>query len=334
MTSIDPSWPFKAFHACLAPMTGVTDLPFRSLAVRLGASYVVSEMIASKAYLCGSEEMKLKSIKSGLPSHIPHVVQLAGCDAALMAEATRLAEQGGADIIDINMGCPAKKVTGSYSGSALMRDPDHALRLIEAVRTATKLPVTLKMRLGWDDRSLNAKDLAMRAEQAGIAMLTVHGRTRQQFYNGEANWHAVHEVKQSVSIPVIVNGDIVDEPSARKALEASGADAVMVGRGAYGRPWMPALIEARLKGSPYVEPDREMLSDIIAEHYQAMLVHYGIENGLRAARKHIGWYLDAWKARSGDTRCSALKQNIMTETSHRRVLSLLANHFRKEALAA
>jgi nifR3 family TIM-barrel protein len=225
-------------------MSGITDAPFRRLAAALGAGLVVSEMTASDDLVHGRPMSRLRCEATGIG---PHVVQLAGCEVGWMAEGARIAEAAGADIIDINMGCPARHVTGGQSGSALMRDLDHALKLIEATIAAVKVPVTLKMRLGWDDRSLNAPELARRAEAAGVQLITVHGRTRCQFYKGEADWGAVRAVKDAIGIPLVVNGDITSFEKAVAALETSGADAVMVGRGAQGQPWLPGQIGRRLE---------------------------------------------------------------------------------------
>jgi len=275
----------------LAPMAGITDLPFRRLVARFGAGLVVSEMVASGEMLTQRPSVRAKArVDLGLGEGLT-AVQLAGREAAPMAEAARMLQGMGAAIIDINMGCPAKKVTGGLSGAALMRAPDHALRLIEAVVGAVDVPVTLKMRLGWDDASLNAADIARRAEAAGVAMITIHGRTRMQFYTGTADWAAIAAIKAAVSVPVVANGDIVDAASARAALAASGADAVMVGRGAQGRPWALAQIAAELRGAPPLPtPEGCALSDLVSEHYEAMLSFYGGEVGRRLARKHLGWY--------------------------------------------
>lgn len=263
----------------------------RRLAERYGAGLVVSEMIASNALATGHHEMVRKLSKSG---RLPHMVQLAGCEAEWMVRGAEIAEAAGADIIDINMGCPAKRVTNGYSGSALMRVPDHALTLIEAVVSATTLPVTVKMRLGWDDDSLNAAQIARRAVDAGVQMITVHGRTRQQFYKGAARWELVAPVVQAVDVPVVVNGDIIDIAAAREALRLSGAAAVMIGRGAQGQPWIVGQVGAELDGRKAREsPKGEELVAVILEHYDAMLSDYGTQVGLRVARKHLDWYLEA-----------------------------------------
>jgi tRNA-dihydrouridine synthase B len=278
-------------NAFLAPMAGITDRPFRKLAERFGAGMVVSEMIASNALAVGNQQM---ARKLGRPNSLPHMVQLAGCEAGWMDRGARIAQDAGADIIDINFGCPAKRVTNGYSGSALMRVPDHAMTLIEAVVSATPLPVTVKMRLGWDDESLNAPEMAKRAVDAGVRMITVHGRTRQQFYKGSARWDLVQAVVDAVDVPVVVNGDIIDLASARNALKRSGAAAVMLGRGAQGRPWAVAQIGAGLAGEAGPEaPKGSELAALVAEHYEDMLVEYGTSVGLRAARKHLDWYMQA-----------------------------------------
>ncbi|ASY62757.1 tRNA dihydrouridine synthase B [Sinorhizobium sojae CCBAU 05684] len=271
-------------RVALAPMSGVTDLPFRMLAWRFGAGFVVTEMVASRELVCNAAESWARLKNSGID---PHIVQLAGREAQWMAEAARIVEANGADIVDINMGCPAKKVTGGYSGSALMRDPEHALSLIEATVKAVDVPVTVKMRLGWDENSINAPLIARRAAEAGVQAITIHGRTRMQFYNGKADWDAIRAVRDVVSVPLIANGDVETIADAREILRRSGADAVMVGRSAQGRPWHPALL-----AGVAAHPDAAGVAEIFAEHYSMMLDFYGAEVGLRAARKHVGWYLD------------------------------------------
>ncbi|WFP61019.1 MULTISPECIES: tRNA dihydrouridine synthase DusB [unclassified Mesorhizobium] len=275
----------------LAPMSGITDEPFRQRAHAHGAGLVVSEMVASGELAKGRTGCGLRIRHSGLPVHM---VQLAGRETAHMAEGARIAAGEGADIIDINMGCPAKKVTGGYAGSALMRDLDHALSLIEAVVGAVSVPVTVKMRLGWDEDALNAPMLARRAEQAGVRMVTVHGRTRCQFYQGKADWRAIARVKQAVSIPVVANGDVGSPEEAAAILEQSGADAVMVGRAHYGAPWIAGSIAAAAVGmsAPGIPATPDALADYAVAHYEDMLSLYGVESGLRQARKHLGWYLD------------------------------------------
>ena len=304
----------------LAPMAGITDLPFRRLVAGFGAGLVVSEMVASGELLTAKPSVRAKARTDlGLSDGTMTSVQLAGREAAPMAEAARVVADMGARIIDINMGCPAKKVTGGLSGSALMRDPDHALRLIDAVVGAVDVPVTLKCRLGWDADCLNAPDLARRAEAAGVRMITVHGRTRQQFYKGSADWEAIRAVRAAVGIPVIANGDIVDAGSARTALAASGAGGVMVGRGAQGAPWRLATIAAELAGvCPRGILQAIDVQDVISTHYDAMLTFYGRELGVRIARKHLGWYAD--EAGIDPT----LRARMMTETSPAEVLSLIA----------
>ncbi|MDF2983031.1 MAG: dusB, partial [Devosia sp.] len=272
-------------------MAGITDAPMRKLAERFGAGLVVSEMIASNALATNNDDMVRRLNKSG---SLPHVVQLAGCEAQWMRKGAEIAYAAGADIIDINMGCPSKRVTNGYAGSALMRVPDEALKLIDAVVAATPLPVTVKMRLGWDEDSLNAADLARRAVDAGARMITVHGRTRQQFYKGEARWDLVRPVVEAVKVPVVVNGDITSIAAAREALDKSGAAAVMIGRGAQGQPWAVGQIGAQLAGrEPQAAPTGAELAELVAGHYDAMLTDYGTQLGVRVARKHLDWYLEA-----------------------------------------
>jgi nifR3 family TIM-barrel protein len=294
----------------LAPMSGVTDVPFRNRASAAGAGLVISEMVASQEFVNGSAESGMRA-RHGTSA--VHMVQLAGREAYWMGEAAKRLEQTGVDVIDINMGCPAKKVTGGYSGSALMRDLDHALTLIEATVSASKCPVTLKMRLGWDNNSINAPDLARRAVDAGVSMITVHGRTRCQFYTGAADWSAVRAVRDAIRVPLVVNGDVVDRKTAETALMISGADAVMIGRGSYGQPWLAGMTAS---GGKHFQTD---LPDYIIAHYEDMLTHYGATTGVRHARKHLGWYLDRHAAGTS----SSQKAELMTSTDPRSVVRLI-----------
>jgi len=316
-----------ANRVLLAPMSGITDAPFRRLAATLGAGLVVSEMTASDDLVNARPMSLLRCEAAGIG---PHVVQLAGCEARWMAEGARTAESAGAEIIDINMGCPARHVTGGQSGSALMRDLDHAAKLIEATISAVKVPVTLKMRLGWDDRSLNAPELARRAEAAGVQMISVHGRTRCQFYKGEADWGAVRAVRNAIVIPLVVNGDITSFEQAVTALEMSGADAVMVGRGAQGQPWLPGQIGRRLEtGIAESAPTLAEQLKYIRTLYDGICSHYGLRIGLRHARKHLGWALEI-AARHGRAPAATLKnwrQRILTSDDPHRVHRSLQDAF-------
>jgi nifR3 family TIM-barrel protein len=281
----------------LAPMSGVSDEPFRALAHELGAGLVVSEMVASEELVRLRPDMVKRT--AGRRKIEPLVVQLAGREARWMAEGARIAQDLGADIIDINMGCPARQVTGGLSGSALMRDVDHATGLIEATVAAARVPVTLKMRLGWDTGQLNAPELAQRAESVGASLVTVHGRTRCQFYKDKADWTAIRRVKEAVGIPVIANGDVGNVEQARHMLAQSGADGIMMGRGAYGKPWAPGMVAQQLEpGRGRACPSIAEQGEIVQRHYEAILSHYGIGDGVRVARKHLGWYV-AGLAKSG-----------------------------------
>jgi nifR3 family TIM-barrel protein len=297
-------------------MAGITDLPFRRLVSGFGAGLVVSEMVASEEMVRARPGTRERAALGAGAENT--AVQLAGREARWMAEAARVVEGMGARIIDINMGCPAKKVVNGWSGSALLRDLDHALSLIEAVVGAVTVPVTLKTRLGWDDACLNAPELAQRAEAAGVAMITIHGRTRCQFYKGRADWTAIARVTGAVGIPVVANGDIVSPDTAREALRCSGAAGVMIGRGPQGRPWLLAEVAARLAGrAPDPAPAGAALSDMVAGHYEDMLAFYGAALGARVARKHLGWYMD--EAATPDP----LRREVLTASDPARVIATL-----------
>ena len=302
----------------LAPMAGITDRPFRDLVTKFGAGMVVSEMVASQEMVQSKPGVRERA---ELSADIENTaVQLAGRETYWMAEAARQVAGFGAKVIDINMGCPAKKVTSGESGSALMKTPDHALRLIEAVVEAVDVPVTLKTRLGWDSSSLNAAHIAKRAQDAGVAMITIHGRTRCQFYKGTAEWTAIRDVVNAVDVPVVENGDIVDSCSARTALTKSGADGVMIGRGAQGRPWVLAEVTHALGGTGFpVIPTGTDLVDLVSDHYQSMIGFYGRTLGVRVARKHLGWYMD----HAGTS--INLRRMVLTEQDPESVVNLLGD---------
>lgn len=312
----------------LAPMSGITDAPMRAMVARFGAGAVVSEMISAGEMVTARPSRRAASRARGQGvSGVPTIVQLAGRDPAWVAEAARMAEADGAPMIDLNNGCPAKKVTGGLSGAALMREPDLAARLVDAVANAVSVPVAVKMRLGWD--SICAPDHARRMVDAGAAMITVHGRTRMQFYTGEADWVAVSAVVRAVTVPVVVNGDITDAVTARMALAQSGAAAVMIGRAAQGQPWLLAQIGAALTGQPVpCAPDPEARLTLVLDHYAAILDFYGPDLGLRIARKHLGWYCDAAQG------CPDLRARLVRANDPASVRALLPDALAPQKVAA
>ena len=312
-----------AGRAILAPMSGVTDVVMRRIARRFGASLVVSEMVASDDYVRGDDESRIRAEGAGIDTH---VVQIAGCDPYWMGEAARMAEQCGAAIIDINMGCPAKRVTGGYAGSALMREPDLALRLIEATVAATTVPVTLKTRLGWDDTSLNAPELTRSAQDAGVSLITIHGRTRCQFYKGRADWAAIKATRHVVRVPLVANGDCNSTDDASAMIAASGADAVMIGRAAVGRPWLVGEIAAHLDGLAYDAPSAQARRDAALEHYEGLLDLLGPSTGLRHARKHLAAYA-AHARPAGPTTDASDRLRLVTSDNPSEVRRLLASFF-------
>ena len=316
-------------RAILAPMSGVTDVGMRRIARRFGASLVVSEMVASDDYVRGDEETRVRAEGEGVA---PHVVQIAGCDPYWMGEAARLAEASGAAMVDINMGCPAKRVTGGYAGSALMRDLDHAISLVRATVGAVKIPVSLKMRLGWDDASLNAPELARRAEAEGIQLVTVHGRTRMQFYKGRADWAAIRAVRAAISIPLIANGDCETAQDARAMLAASGADGVMIGRAALGRPWLIGDIARALDDLPGRTPTPDERAGAAVEHLDTLIDLMGPLAGLRHARKHLAAYAD--HALRGNVARAADRLRLVTTDNPGEARLLLATFFDQDNTAA
>jgi len=278
----------------LAPMSGVSDLPFRRLVKNFGASMVTSEMIASRAMILQTRESILKGKKD--VNHYPMSVQIAGCDPEIMAEAAKLNQDLGADIIDINFGCPVKKVVNGFAGSALMKDENLATKIMQHVVSAVKIPVTVKMRLGWNYENLNAKSLAIKAQDVGVKMITIHGRTRCQMYNGQANWQEIAKVKAAVNIPVIANGDIKNATDAKLAMSQSNADGVMIGRACYGKPWLIKQISCEVNNKEkFITPNISQQKDIVLSHLQQMIDHYSQKIAIPLARKHIGWYSNGLK---------------------------------------
>lgn len=306
--------------AILAPMSGITDIGMRRAAARFGAGLVVSEMVAASFYLAADEETRLRAEGEGLPIH---VVQIAGRDPVAMAEAARLAEAAGAHAIDINMGCPAKRVVGGYAGSALMREPELAVALARATVAAVKVPVSVKMRLGWDEGDMNAPELARRLEAEGVALITVHGRTRQQFYKGRADWRAIRAVREAIALPLVANGDCATPADARAMIAASGADAVMIGRAAMGQPWLVGRIGAALAGAAWIEPTAADKADAALSHYDSLLTTFGRAQGVRHARKHLAAYADI-AASEGRGLPRMLREKLVTTPDTDEAAALLA----------
>ncbi|MFV0280095.1 MAG: tRNA dihydrouridine synthase DusB [Rhodoblastus sp.] len=306
--------------AFLAPMSGITDLGMRRAAARFGAGLVVSEMVAASFYLAADEETRLRAEGAGLPLH---VVQIAGRDPAAMAQAARLAEAAGAHAIDINMGCPAKRVVGGHAGSALMREPDLAVALARATVAAVEIPVSVKMRLGWDAASINAPELARRFEEEGVALITIHGRTRQQFYKGAADWTAIAAVREKTRLPLVANGDGVDPQSAEIMRKMSGADAVMIGRAALGQPWLVGRIAAALNGNVWNEPTAAEKTDAALNHFASLLSVFGSGQGVRHARKHLAAYADI-AAKEGAGLPDALRARLVATPEADEAMALLA----------
>lgn len=304
----------------LAPMSGVTDAPFRKVARKFGAPLVSSEMIASRVMLDDYKRAKIKPTYD-YADEFPLSAQIAGCEPDVMAEVAKINQQNGAAIIDINFGCPVKKVVNNMAGSALMKDEPLAVAIMDAVVKAVSIPVTVKMRLGWDDSSINAPRLAKMAQDVGVQMITVHGRTRNQLYNGNANWDAVSDVKNMIDIPVVVNGDILTSHDAQSAMAKSRADGVMIGRGAYGRPWIVKQIVDEMNGKVFVPPSMELLSQIVLEHYDLLLSYYGDHVGNITSRKHIGWYL------SGLPDADAIRSKINTMSDTKSIRQTIRDYF-------